>query len=130
LKLVFVLIIPIATLMFLNPREIERPRVRKISIAVAIGVQFVVICVIVWVAIVVRRPSADAWADLVIAGVGVVGEIVGIVVKTKPRKAEPIGEVPKPSATEAPNPRGAVPGDLAEDVAASRPEGGGTQKPT
>jgi hypothetical protein len=86
LKLILVIIIPIFTLLFLDPEDIQRPRLRIAAIWGGVALQVVFIALVVWAAVSVRRPSIEAWADFAIAAVGVVAEVVVVLVKAKTKK--------------------------------------------
>jgi hypothetical protein len=83
LKLFFLLVIPIVTLIFSDPNEIQRPRLRTIFIGGGIFLQLILVVIVVWVTVVIRSPSIEAWLDFGTAGIGVISEVVVILVKTK-----------------------------------------------
>ena len=85
LKLVFVLLVPIFTLLFLDTEDIQRPRLRIVAIAVGITLQVIFVAVVIWAALSVGRPAVEAWADFGIAAIGVAAEVVVLIVKAKPR---------------------------------------------
>ncbi|GAB4383845.1 MAG: hypothetical protein Kow00121_46460 [Elainellaceae cyanobacterium] len=88
LKLIFVLVIPLVTLVFLDPNDIQNPRLRNVAISGFIILQILVAGVVIWAALTIRGPSPEAWVDFIIAGVGVVSEVVIILVKRE-RKPTP-----------------------------------------
>lgn len=88
LKLVLVLLVPIFTLLFIDPEDIQRPKLRVIAIWGGVALQALFVGAVLWAAFVIRKPSADAWGDFAIGALGVISEVIVILVKTKPpRKA-------------------------------------------
>lgn len=86
LKLVLIAFIPILTLLYLEPNEIQRPRLRLAAIWGGVALQACFVGIVLWAAVTIRAPSPDAWVDFVLATIGVVGEAIIILVKAKPRR--------------------------------------------
>lgn len=83
LKFILIIIIPIFTLIFLDPDEVQRPRLRTIAIWTGIILQIAIAAGVTWIAFAIKKPAAEAWIDFAVAALGVVGEIVIILVKSK-----------------------------------------------
>jgi len=83
LKLLLVVLVPIVTLLFLDPEDIQRPRLRVIALWLGVVLQVSVVVVVVWAAIAMRRTNIETMADFVVAAVGVIAEVIVILVKAK-----------------------------------------------
>jgi hypothetical protein len=83
LKLVVVFFLPLVTLIFLNPEDIQRPKLRVAAICCGIGLQLLIIVVMLWLITGARRPTADSWGDAITTVLGLVSQIVIILVKSK-----------------------------------------------
>jgi hypothetical protein len=88
LKLLLVLIVPVVTLIFLDPDDIQRPRLRLIAIWGGLSLQALIVAVVVWAALQVKTPL-DAWIDFGISALGVACEVVVILVKSKAGRDAP-----------------------------------------
>ena len=82
-KVVVIIIIPILTLIFLNPDEVQRPKLRTMAIWTGIALQVAIAAFVVWMAFSIRKPTIEAVVDLAVAALGVGGEAVIILVKSK-----------------------------------------------
>lgn len=81
-KLVLVLAIPLATLFFLKPEDIERPRLRMVAIWGGLGLEILFVGLVVFAAL-KRPPSPDNWFDFILSAIAILSEIAVLLVKTK-----------------------------------------------
>ena len=81
-KLVLVLLLPLFTLVLLDPNEIERPRLRLAVIWGGIALQVLFVCGVVWAARLLE-PSPDTWLDVGVSTLGIAAEVAIMLVKSK-----------------------------------------------
>lgn len=82
LKLLLVLLVPVVTLIFLDPDDIQRPRLRIVAIWGGLTLQVLIVIAVVWAAL-QTRTAVEAWVDFGISALGVVCEVTVILVKSK-----------------------------------------------
>ena len=82
-KLVFVLLIPLATLILLDPDEIQNRRLRNIAILGFFSLQAIIVGMVVWVTLATGSFSVNVWIDLSLSGLGFISQVVILLVKRK-----------------------------------------------